>query len=100
MFSLLFEQMSIKLPVIFPIKTSYAQMLIVVKICLMFLDFLNRRFSSFLSFLSFYSFLVVSKGSDLSRKMREAISCNLAPVRSKSDVMEPSYDQKTVLKKT
>ena len=51
------------------------------------------------SFLSFYRFLLVSKGPELSRKMREAISCNLAPVRSKSDVMEPSYDQKTVLKK-
>ena len=56
------------------------------------------EFSEF-SFLSFYRFLLVSKGPDLSRKMREAISCNLAPVRSKSDVMEPSYDQKTVLKK-
>ncbi len=68
-------------------------MLIVVKIVWIFFEF------SKFSFLSFYRFLVVSKGSDLSRKMREAISCNLAPVRSKSDVMEPSYDQKTVLKK-
>ena len=68
----------------------YAQMLIVVEICLFLVLFM---------FLSFSRFLLVSKGSDLSRKMREAISCNLAPVRSKSDVMEPSYDQKTVLKK-
>ena len=59
--------------------------------------FLNKTYG--FSFLTFSRFLIVSKGPDLSRKVREAISCNLAPVRSKSDVMEPSYDQKTVLKK-
>ena len=52
--------------------------------------------SSAFSFVSFYMFLFVSKGLDLSRKVREAISCNLAPVRSKSDVLGPSYDQKLV----
>ena len=52
----------------------------------MFLQFFE------LSFLSFYRFLIVSEGSDLSRKVREAISYSLAPVRSKSDVMGPSYD--------
>ncbi len=68
-------------------------MLIVVKSFWMFFE------CSKFSFLNLYRFLVVSKGSELSRKMREAISCNLAPARSKSDVMEPSYDQKTVLEK-
>ena len=37
--------------------------------------------------LSFSRSLLVSKGSHLSRKMWDATSCSLAPVRSKSDVM-------------
>ena len=47
-------------------------------------------------FLSFPRFLLVFQGSGLSRKLREAISCNLAPVRSKSDLMGPSYEDLTV----
>ena len=43
------------------------------------------------SFLSFYLFLLVSESSNLSRKVLEAIFCSLAPVRSKSDVMGPTY---------
>ena len=36
----------------------------------------NISFELFeISLLSFYSFLIISEGSDLSRKMREAISC-------------------------
>ena len=55
--------------------------------------------SSEFSFLSFYRFLFETKGPELSRKVREAISWILALVRSKSDVMGPSYGQTTVLKK-
>ena len=68
-------------------------MLIVVKIvpdfCFIFMN---------LVFLVLSRFLIETKGPELSRKVREAISCNLALVRSKSDVMGPSYDRKTVLK--
>ena len=42
--------------------------------------------------LRFSRFLLVSEASDLSRKVLKAISCNLAPVRSKFDRMGPSYD--------
>ena len=45
--------------------------------------------------LSFSRFLFASDGSDLSRKVREAVSCNLALFRSKLDVIGTSYDQKS-----
>ena len=50
------------------------------------------KFSEF-SFLNFSRFLLETKGPELSRKVRETISCNLALARSKSDVMGPSYGQ-------
>ena len=47
-------------------------------------------FSEF-GFLSFYRFLLVFQDPDLSRKLREAISCILVPVRSQFDLLVPSY---------
>ena len=45
------------------------------------------------SFLSFLSFLLEIEGSELSRKVREAIPVHLVLVWSGSDVMVPSYGQ-------
>ena len=45
-------------------------------------------------------FLVETEGSDLSRKVRGTEGVNLALVWSKSDLMAPSYGQKTVLQFT
>ena len=47
------------------------------------------------TFLRFCRFLIVFQGSDLSRKLREATSCNLAPVRSKFDLVVPTYEDLT-----
>ena len=44
-------------------------------------------------------FLVVFEGPDLSKQLREVISCNFALFRSKSDDLGSKNDEKTVLKK-
>ena len=55
---------------------------------------IKKHFSEF-GFLSFYRFLLVFQDPDLSTRLREAISCNLAPVRSKLDLLVPSYEDLT-----
>ncbi len=54
-----------------------------------------------LVFLAFSIFLLETKGSDLSRKVREAIPVHLVLVWSESNVMVPSYgEQNVVMTKT
>ena len=48
----------------------------------------------------FSDFPCKTDGSELSRKVREAVTVHLDLVWSKSDVMAPSYGEKTVLKLT
>ena len=53
------------------------------------------NFLSLVFLVCFPGFLLEIEGSDLSRKVREAIPVHLVLVWSKSDVMVPSYGQTT-----
>ena len=62
-----------------------------------FLDFV--MFFKFSFSRLFLLFLVVFEGPDLSKQLREVISCKLVLFRSKSEDLGPKNDEKTVLKK-